>query len=115
MENTSILRFKIHPNEPKLSYAAVSHIAGFVTEDGGKTFRITKGAGKEARRSLQYDYAFDLSSKNKNMVNVVYAAVANWHDWPDNTSKSLTSEQTSGGVFKSDDRGKSWKRLTHIK
>ncbi len=104
MENTSVLKFKFHPDYPNLAYGAVSDIAGLVTTDGGKTFRITKTYVK----STQYDYAFLPGNSS-----FILAVSGNIHDFWQNSPDFLYKDGSiSGGVFVSNNQGKNWTRLT---
>lgn len=99
LEVTSALKMKFHPKNPKLAYVSFSDIGGVVTEDGGNTFRVSR-----SKFNTNYDYAFDPSKPDR-----VYAASGNQHDFPLNFNFPTRSE---GGIFVSDDRGRSWKRLS---
>jgi photosystem II stability/assembly factor-like uncharacterized protein len=99
LEVTSILRLKFHPKNTKIAYAAAADIGGLVTEDGGESFRISK-----AKYNTNYDYAFDPAKPDW-----VYAASGARHDFPLNLNTPIHGE---GGIFVSQNRGKSWKRLT---
>lgn len=100
LEITSVMKLKFHPANPKLGYASLSDMGGYVTEDGGLTWRIAK-----VRFNTNYDYAFDPSNQE-----IVYAASGNAHDFPLNGWGNLTD--AVGGIFKSMDRGRTWQRLT---
>jgi photosystem II stability/assembly factor-like uncharacterized protein len=99
LEVTSVLRLKFHPSDPKIGYAAMSDVGGYATEDGGATWRIAR-----AQYNTNYDYAFDPADKN-----VVYAASGSVHDYPLGQTAVTTSR---GGIYRSGDRGRTWKRLT---
>ena len=99
LEVTSIMRLKFHPKVPKLAYASVSDLGGLVTEDGGKTFRISK-----AKYNTNYDYAFD-----PKLPDFAFSASGSHHDFPLNINTPLHEE---GGIFATKDRGKTWNRLT---
>lgn len=99
LEVTSALKLKFHPRNTKLGYVSVADIGGYVTEDGGESWRISK-----VKYNTNYDYAFDPEKPNR-----AYAASGNRHDFPLNIDTPIHGE---GGVFVSDDRGHSWKRLT---
>ncbi|MBI3544076.1 MAG: hypothetical protein HY075_12465, partial [Deltaproteobacteria bacterium] len=100
LEMTSVLKLKFHPKEPKLGYASASDMAGFVTEDGGLTWRIAK-----VQWNTNYDYAFDPAD-----TELVYAASGHNHDYPLNGWNQVV--KTSGGIYKSVNRGHKWTRLT---
>lgn len=99
LEVTSALRLKFHPKNSRLGYVSLADLGGYVTEDGGQTFRISK-----VKYNTNYDYAFDPAR-----VDRVYAASGDRHDFPLNINTPLKGQ---GGIFVSDDRGRSWKRLT---
>ncbi len=99
LEVTSALRMKFHPKDSRLAYVAYADIGGTITEDGGETFRISR-----AKYNTNYDYAFDPEKTDR-----AYAASGEQHDFPLNFNKPLVGK---GGIFITDDRGKSWKRLT---
>ena len=48
------LKLKFNPKNSSVGYAAYCDLGGLVTEDGGKTWRISK-----AKYNTNYDYAFD--------------------------------------------------------
>lgn len=100
LEVASVLRLKFHPANPKLGYAAVSDLGGFVTEDGGATWRISK-----AKYNTNYDYAFDPAKPD-----LIYSASGDQHDFPLNNNNSPIKGE--GGIFSSVNRGRHWKRLT---
>jgi photosystem II stability/assembly factor-like uncharacterized protein len=75
-------------------------MGGFVTEDGGLSWRISK-----AKYNTNYDYAFDPTQENE-----VFAASGSMHDFPLGNNSIVNG--TQGGIFKSTDRGRSWTRLT---
>jgi photosystem II stability/assembly factor-like uncharacterized protein len=95
LEVTSVLRLKFHPKNSQVGYASASDIAGLATEDGGQTWRISK-----AGSNTNYDYAFDPA-----LPDTVFTATGDTHDFPVNVSKVLTG---TGGVYRSDDRGRTW-------
>lgn len=100
LEVTSVYRLKFHPKNSQLAYAAMADISGMVSLDGGKSFTITS----TGQNSI-YDYAFD-----RNDDQVVYAVSGSEHDFPMDWHANSTT--APGGVFKSSDKGLSWKRLT---
>lgn len=100
IEVVSVYKTEFHPKNPNLLYVAMADIAGLVSEDGGKSFRITKAA-----YNSHYDYSFDPSNDK-----IVYAAVGNDHDWPNDWHANATT--SNGGIYYSSDRGRSWRRLT---
>lgn len=101
LEVTTVYRFKFHPNNPKVGYAAMADIGGIITEDGGLTYRNTK-----IGYNSNYDYAFD-----PNNDNVVFGVSGSQHDFPMNWHANA-AENDEGGVYKSTNRGRSWTRLT---
>jgi hypothetical protein len=100
IEVISIYRLKTHPTNDELIYAASADIAGMVSVDGGESFRITK-----AYYNSNYDYAFDRDNDD-----IVYVASGNDHDWPEGWHAN--SVKSSGGIFRSLDRGLNYTRLT---
>ena len=101
LEVTSVYKFKFHPSNPQIGYAAMADMGGMVTEDGGKSFRISKVA-----YNSNYDYAFD-----PNNDNIVYAASGSQHDYPMDWHAN-TASGDEGGIYKSSNKGLSWSRLT---
>ncbi len=100
LEMTSIFRAKFHPDNPLLMYLSAADVSGLVSEDGGKTFRITSTG-----YNTTYDYAFE-----PGLMDVVYAAAGATHDFPYNWHGNYMKSE--GGVFKSNDKGHTWIRLT---
>jgi photosystem II stability/assembly factor-like uncharacterized protein len=100
LEVTSVLKLKFHPRAPELGYAALSDIGGLVTEDGGSSWRVSK-----VQYNTNYDYAFDPDQRD-----VVYAASGSVHDFP--LGEWASPGAGRGGIFRSDDRGRHWTRLT---
>ncbi len=100
LEVTSIQRLKFHPTQPQLAYAAAADIGGLVTEDGGGTWRIVR-----TPFNTNYDYALDPQHPDR-----VWAAAGTPHDFPIGNRDVLAGAK--GGVFRSDDRGRHWTRLT---
>lgn len=96
----SVYRLKAHPRNPNLLYAANADVGGYVSEDNGESFRVTK-----AQYNSNYDYAFD--SDNENFV---FAASGNNHDWP--LGWYANSVVSAGGIYKSTNKGVSWSRST---
>jgi hypothetical protein len=101
LEVTTVYNFKFHPSNPKIGYAGMADIGGMVTEDGGKTFRITK-----AEFNSNYDYAFDPSNDQ-----MVWAVSGAQHDFPTDWHANATNG-VEGGVYQSNDRGMTWSRIT---
>ncbi|MFT6071350.1 MAG: photosystem II stability/assembly factor-like uncharacterized protein [Bacteriovoracaceae bacterium] len=102
LEVTTAYRFKFHPNNPQLGYVSMADIGGLVTEDAGKTFRIAQAA-----YNSNFDHAFDPADDN-----IVYAASGNHHDFPEGWHAEAI--RSTGGIYKSDDRGHNWTRLTPV-
>ena len=100
IEVISVYKSKFHPGNNNLLYAAAADIGGLVSEDSGKSFRVTK-----AGYNSIYDYSFDPTNDN-----IVYAASGNLHDYPNGWRANAVTN--NGGLYLSDDRGKNWKRLT---
>lgn len=100
LEVTTAYRMKFHPKNPKLAYVGMADIGGLVTEDGGETFRIA-----QAFYNSNFDYAFDPDDDN-----IVYAASGNHHDFPEGWHAEAI--KSNGGIYKSNDRGRTWNRLT---
>ncbi len=101
LEVTSVYKFKFHPTNPQIGYAAMADMGGMMTEDGGKSFRISKVA-----YNSNYDYAFD-----PNNDSIVYAASGSQHDFPMDWHANAASGD-EGGIYKSSNKGLSWTRLT---
>lgn len=100
IEVISVYNIKHHPVNTSLIYAATADIGGMVSDDDGESFRLCK-----AQYNSNYDYAF-----NPDNDQVVYAASGNTHDFPaDWHAMPLSSD---GGIYKSNDRGHNWNRLT---
>lgn len=101
LEVTTVYNFKFHPGNSQIGYAGMADIGGMVTEDGGKTFRISK-----AEYNSNYDYAFDPANDQ-----MVWAVSGAQHDYPADWYANVT-RGVEGGVYQSNDRGMTWKRLT---
>ena len=99
LEVTSALRMKFHPKNHQLAYVSLADLGGYVSEDGGESFRISK-----VKYNTNYDYAFDPAKTDR-----AFAASGNRHDFPLNINTPLEGE---GGIFVTDDKGHHWKRLT---
>lgn len=102
LEVISIYRMKFHPTNTNLMYGASADIGGLVSEDKGVSFRIPAH-----QYNSFYDYAFD---PNDDLV--VYAAAGSLHDFPNEWRANATTG--NGGIYKSTDRGRSFKRLTPV-
>ncbi len=100
IEVISIYRMKTHPSNNNLIYAATADIGGMISEDKGESFRIAK-----VQYNSNYDYAFDSHDDQ-----VVYAASGNSHDWPEGWHADPI--KSAGGIYRSNDRGSNWTRLT---
>jgi len=81
-------------------YAATADIGGMISDDGGDTFRISK-----ALYNSNYDDAFAPTNDQ-----IVFAASGNDHDYPEGWHAN--SMVSNGGIFKSNNRGHDWTRLT---
>ena len=103
LEVTTVYHFKFHPRNSQIGYAAMADMGGMVTEDGGKSFRISK-----VGYNSNYDYAFDINNDQ-----VVFAVSGSQHDYPINWHGNAANGD-EGGVYKSTNRGLSWSRLTPI-
>lgn len=102
LEVISVYRMKFHPTNSNLLYGAAADIGGVISEDHGGSFRIPSH-----QYNSFYDYAFD---PNDDLV--VYAAAGSLHDFPNEWHANAAT--ANGGVYKSLDRGRSWKRLTPV-
>lgn len=100
LEVTSVYRIRFHPANPRLMYAGLADIGGYMSEDGGATVRMCSTG-----LNSTYDYAFDPGNDQ-----VVYAACSSMHDWPMDWWKQVAYAR--GGIFRSSDRGRTWQRLT---
>jgi photosystem II stability/assembly factor-like uncharacterized protein len=102
LEVISIYRMKFHPTNSDIMYGASADIGGLVSEDHGASFRIPK-----SQYNSYYDYAFDPSDDT-----VAYAASGSLHDFPNEWHANAVTG--NGGIYKTADRGRSWKRLTPV-
>lgn len=100
LEVTTVYNFQFHPENPRLGFAAMADIGGMVTEDGGKSFRVS-----QALYNSNYDYAFMPDDEN-----IAFAASGSSHDFPEGWHSWPYVGR--GGVFKTVDKGRSWFRLT---
>jgi hypothetical protein len=100
LEVTSVYNLKIHPKSTNLIYAGMADLGGMVSEDNGKSFRISKSL-----YNSNYDYAFDPRNEN-----VVWAAAGAQHDFPNDWHGFVT--EAEGAILYSPNKGKSWRRLT---
>lgn len=107
LENTTILRFKFHPSNNAVAYAACSDQGGIATQDAGVTFyNCSQGD------NTIYDYAFDPTNDQ-----TVFCATGGAHDWPESYALSCEAgtngvSSPGGGISKSSNRGLSWASLT---
>jgi len=100
IEVISVYKVEFHPENPDLMYVASADIGGLVSEDHGEKFRVAK-----AEYNSNYDYSFDINNQD-----IVYAASGNTHDWPE--SWYANAIKSNGGIYKSEDKGLNWTRLT---
>lgn len=100
IEVISVYNIKHHPINKSLIYAATADIGGMVSDDNGDTFRLCK-----AQYNSNYDYAFNPADDF-----VVYAASGNSHDYP--VDWHAMPIESDGGIYRSNDRGMNWTRLT---
>lgn len=100
LEVITAYKTRFHPTNSNLMYVAAADIGGLGSEDRGQSFRIIK-----AGFNSHYDYAFDVDDDK-----VVYAAVGNQHDFPNDWYGHVAS--SNGGIYRSADRGLNWVRLT---
>jgi peptidoglycan/LPS O-acetylase OafA/YrhL/photosystem II stability/assembly factor-like uncharacterized protein len=99
LEVTSVCRLKFHPANPQLAYASYADIGGLVSEDGGKTWRISRTG-----HNTNYDYAFDPTQPSW-----AFAVGGDSHDYP---IGQRDMRKSSGGVYLTQDKGRTWNRLT---
>jgi photosystem II stability/assembly factor-like uncharacterized protein len=102
LEVISIYKMKFHPTNSDIMYGGSADIGGLVSEDHGVSFRIPK-----TQYNSYYDYAFDPSDDM-----VAYAASGSLHDFPNEWHANAVTG--NGGIYKTLDRGRSWKRLTPV-
>lgn len=100
IEVISVYNIKHHPTNKSLIYAATADIGGMVSDDNGDSFRLCK-----AKYNSNYDYAFDPADDY-----VVYAASGSSHDYP--VDWHAMPIEGDGGIYRSNDRGMNWTRLT---
>jgi len=100
LEDTAVHRIKFNPYNTQLVYMGLSDIGGFMSEDGGETIRMC-----DAGYNTNYDYAFDPTNDD-----VVFAACSSMHMFPYDFYKFINYGR--GGIFRSNDRGRTWTRLT---
>jgi len=110
LEDTQIIsRVLIHPTNPDIAYvAAVGHAYGpnkergvFMTTDGGKTWEKVLYIDEETGAS---DLDMDPSNPN-----ILYAGMWTFQRKP----WTMRSGSEKGGVYKSVDGGRTWKKLTN--
>ncbi len=106
LEMTGVYRLKFHPSSPLIGYAAIADVRGAATEDGGKTWRIANmSVGVSPPYNSFYDYAFKPDNDK-----FVLGAADSVHGWPyDSWGQAY---KAAGGVFSSNDRGRTWTRIT---
>lgn len=102
LEVISVYRMKFHPTNTNLLYGASADIGGVVSEDRGVSFRVP-----DSQYNSYYDYAFDPSDDM-----VAYAASGSLHDFPNEWHANAVT--ANGGIYKTLDRGRTWKRLTPV-
>lgn len=100
LEVTSVYKLEFHPKNPNLMYAAMADLGGIISENAGVSFRLAK-----APYNSIYDYAF-----NPNDDLVVYSAQGSLHDFPNDWHAQ--AYKGSGAIYKSNNRGRDWTRLT---
>ena len=101
LEVTTVRWIKWHPSDPAVGYASVADIGGLVTEDRGKSWRIIN----TLQLNTFYDFAFDPAHRER-----VYAVAGSIHGFPGWWHGSMTD--CRGGIFQSDDLGRTWQRIT---
>lgn len=112
LEVTSIRNIVFHPKNANIAVANSMDIHGYVSEDHGVSWRIINpsiglsGTKTNPYFNAIYDVAFD-----ENNDNVIYVAAGAEHDWPFDGHEGMRNS-TQGAVFKSTDRGRTWKMLT---
>lgn len=103
IEVISVYKAKFHPLNSDHLFVAAADIGGMISEDHGKTFRIS-----QAEYNSNYDYSFDLLNPD-----VIYAASGASHDYP--MEWHANAIKSEGGIYQSSDLGRNWLRLTPSK
>lgn len=111
IEVTSIRAVTFHPKNPNVVFAGSMDIHGYISEDHGVTWRIVNpsiapNGGTNQYLNAIYDVAFDPNNEN-----IMYIAAGSEHDWPFSGHEG-TRNSTAGGIFKTTDKGRTWKQLT---
>ncbi|MFC1554807.1 hypothetical protein ACFL7D_09250 [candidate division KSB1 bacterium] len=110
-ETHQIARIRIHPENPDIVYvAAIGHLWGwsgdrgvFKTTDGGKTWtKLINGLPNDGKHGAN-DLVMDMNNPNTLYVNM-YKRIR--------TAFGYDGGSTEGGIFKTTDGGRSWKKLT---
>ncbi len=100
LEVTSVQALEFNPYNTDLLYVGMADIGGYMSEDGGNSIRMCDNG-----LNSNYDYAFDPDN-----TDVVYVASSSFHDFPLMWFYYIL--EGNGGIFRSDNRGRTWARLT---